>query len=173
MSNYGIYPFVICKSKYFNPYLGQVGQCIDLDQRDILQAPYNTTEGDNCKEMTCHDQVEESGYYCSFSGVTCDKSQNIIGLDLKDRLLRKTIPEELGFLRYLEHLDLSDNYLNNFIPSDLRQTPLETLDLSSNLLQGRVSPLLYLKDGINNNGDNGQYYCNNIACDASFYSPNG
>lgn len=173
VSKYGTYPCELCHNKYFNPYLGRVGECIDMDQRDILQTLYDATDGDNWKAMTRHDWVRESRYYCSFSGVICDNSQNIIALDLSNRGLRGTIPEELGFLRYLQHLDLSDNYLTGFLPSDLQWAPLEKLDVSGNNLQGLVPPSLCLKDGINGNGENGLYDCNNIACTASSYSSTG
>lgn len=173
VSKYGTYPCELCENKYFNPYLGRVGQCIDMDQRDILQTLYDATDGDNWKGMTRHDWVKESTYYCSFSGVTCDESQNIVGLNLKNRGLRGTIPEELGFLRYLETLDLSDNYLTGFLPSDLRWAPLETLDISGNKIRGLVPPSLCLKDGINGNGDDGQYDCNSITCSAGYYSSTG
>ena len=46
------------------------------------------------------------------------------------------MPEVIGFLRFLEHLDLSVNELTGHLPSDLRWTPLETLKISGNKLKG-------------------------------------
>ena len=58
-----------------------------------------------------------------------DDSQNVIALNLKDVGLSGTITEQVGILRHLEHLDVSDNFLTDFGPSDLRWAPLETLGM--------------------------------------------
>ena len=47
VSKYGTYPCELCHNKYFNPYLGRVGECIDMNQHNILQTLYNATDGDN------------------------------------------------------------------------------------------------------------------------------
>jgi len=173
VSEFGIYPCIACEFKYFNPYLGRVGKCINVNQRDILNKLYDYTDGDNWKGMTRHDWVKEQHYYCSFSGITCDKNENVVSINLKNRGLSGTIPEELGFLQYLQELDLSDNDLTGFIPSDLRWAPIENLDVTGNTLRGVVPPMLCLKEGINGNGDDGQFDCRNIACEVGFHSKLG
>lgn len=79
----------------------------------------------------------------------------------------------MAFLEYLEVLDLSDNHLVGFLPSDLRWAPLRRLDISGNRLRGIVPPLLCLKAGVNNNGDDGDYNCEKVACPAGTFSPTG
>ncbi len=76
-------------------------------------------------------------------------------INLSGRGLMGTIPDSLAFLKHLEKLDLSDNELMGFLPSDLRWAPLESLDISGNKIRGIVPPTLCLKGGINDNGVQG------------------
>jgi len=80
---------------------------------------------------------------------------------------------EIGFLPYLKRLDLSNNQLIGFLPSDLRFAPLSFLDVSGNFLKGLVPPMLCRKPGINGNGDGGDSNCAHIACPTGTYSSTG
>jgi len=167
----GVYPCTPCQADYEDPYLGRVGECISLDQENILTKIYQSTNGEEWTGVGTKWSQDNSNY-CEFTGVTCDNSKNVISLNLKGMNLVGTIPEEIGFLRYLETLDVSDNALTGFIPSDLRHPPLSTLDLSGNILIGIVPPMLCLK-GINGNGQQGYFGCDRIACPRGTYSSTG
>eukprot|EP00586_Coscinodiscus_wailesii_P005173 CAMPEP_0172479780 /NCGR_PEP_ID=MMETSP1066-20121228/4589_1 /TAXON_ID=671091 /ORGANISM="Coscinodiscus wailesii, Strain CCMP2513" /LENGTH=558 /DNA_ID=CAMNT_0013240549 /DNA_START=152 /DNA_END=1828 /DNA_ORIENTATION=- len=168
----GVYPCQPCNQKYYNPYLGRVGECIDLNQRDILQILYDNAGG---AQWTGIIDKWEKGVddYCKFTGVTCDNNGNIIELSLKGMNLNGRIPDEIGYLRYLSKLDVSDNYLTGYLPSDLRWAPLEFLDISGNQLVGLVPPMLCLKGNINGNGEGGEFGCDHIACPAGTFSHTG
>lgn len=70
-------------------------------------------------------------------------------------------------------IDLSDNILIGYIPSDLRFPPLQILNLANNKLEGLVPPMLCLTGDINGNGMNGDFNCDIIACSAGSWSPIG
>jgi len=168
----GVFPCTKCESSYDNPYLGRTGECINLNQRIILDKFYeSTSQSGPWKGSSNWD--DEDTFLCDFSGVTCDSNSNVIRIELKGRGLKGTIPEEIGFLSFLEVLDLSDNHLSGFLPSDLRWAPLRHLDVSGNHIKGIVPPMLCLKGGVNGNGDNGDYNCERIACPAATFSPTG
>jgi len=126
VSEQGIYPCKECPQTFFNPYLGRVGYCIDISQHDILMALYDSADGKEWIDMKVPWSADDQ-YYCGYTGVTCDNKNNVIGIDLQGRGLSGTIPEELGFLQFLKKLDLSNNYLTGYLPSDFRWAPLETL----------------------------------------------
>jgi hypothetical protein len=52
----------------------------------------------------------ESGHYCTWHGVVCNTNLKIVGLDLNSNNLDGTLPEELGLIRSLQNLDLSNNH---------------------------------------------------------------
>jgi len=171
VSEQGIFPCTACPQTYFNPYIGRVGYCIDISQHDILMALYDSADGKEWTNMKVPWSADDE-YYCGYTGVSCDNKNNVIGIDLKGRGLSGTIPEELGFLQFLKKLDLSDNYLFGYLPSDFRWAPLETLDISGNQIKGIV-PYQLCNSPINSNGKDGNYNCNNIACAVGSYSPTG
>lgn len=155
---------------YFFLPLASVDQCIDLKEIDILDIFYEATGGDDWTDVSW--QIQDK-LYCELEGITCGNHGNIIALRLKGKGLRGTIPEEIGFLRYLEQLDLSDNYLTGYLPSDLRWAPLQFLDVSGNRIKGIIPHTLCTKGGINGNGKNGNFDCDLVQCPPNYYSPIG
>ncbi len=171
----GVYPCTACKNPHYNPYIGQMKSCnMFTNQRSILKKFYDSTsqngkwsgdDGDNWSKDTT--------FLCDFTGVTCDENFNVIAIHLKNRGLKGTIPDEIGFLKYLEEIDISDNELSGFIPSDFRWAPLKSIDISGNKIRGVVPPKLCLKDGVNGNGLDGDYNCDHITCPVNTYNAIG
>lgn len=167
----GLFPCSQCEEEYFNPYLGRVGQCIDLKEDDILDDFYEAARGEDWVGGV---NWQVAGIpKCKMTGISCDANDNIVGIDLKDKGLRGTIPESIGFLQFLERLDLSDNSLTGFLPSDLRWAPLEFLDVTGNDMRGIVPTELCKKEGINGNGMGGAFGCDVIVCPMGSYSNMG
>ena len=110
---------------------------------------------------------------CDLEGVQCNGSGHVISISLKNTNLGGTIPASIGFLRYLRILDLSDNAITGYVPSDLRWPPLEDLDLSGNKLTGFVPPMLCEESGINSNGKEGHFSCDNLVCPSGTFNPTG
>jgi len=168
----GVYPCSPCRETSSNPYLGRVGECIDLSQEDILKAFYEATSFSG--QWKGNVNWNDDGVpVCSYTGVTCDVNGDIISIELRDRGLTGSIPDEIGFLKYLQVLDLADNKLQGFVPSDLRLAPLNSLDISGNKIRGIIPPKLCFKEGINGNGENGDYNCQRLACPVGTYSLTG
>merc|ERR1712083_506131 len=107
------------------------------------------------------------------TGITCNSDNQVIGINLSGMGLQGSIPSDIGFLRFLSELDLSDNQITGFIPSDLVWPPIIKLDLSGNLLRAIVPPELCFEEGINDNGKGGKYSCRNIACPVGTFSTTG
>lgn len=175
----GIYPCFACSPdnntsivSYFSPYLGKTTSCFDMNQRDILLKLFQDTGGPESWSKEENWDVENS-FLCSFIGITCDVNNHVVAIDLPNMGLKGTIPQEIGFLKYLTRLDLSNNQLTGFLPSDLRFAPLNYLDISGNFIKGIVPPMLCLKAGINGNGNEGDYNCANIACPTGTFSNTG
>mmetsp|Transcript_26363 Transcript_26363/g.54382 ORF Transcript_26363/g.54382 Transcript_26363/m.54382 type:complete len:827 (+) Transcript_26363:169-2649(+) len=191
----GVYPCSSCvggdAAKLQNPYLGLRGACLHLTQRDALITLYEATSGNRSwtgdgdwDEFAAafsgegwtggNDSVDESKMICALSGVSCDGHRNVIGISLRNRNLEGSIPWEIGLgLPFLEVLDLSDNYLTGYLPSDLRWTALTKLDISGNQIRGVVPPLLCMIGELNANGDEDVFYCNRVACPAGSYNAIG
>jgi hypothetical protein len=171
----GIWPCYSCPSNSTNPYLGQYGQvhgdaCYQLSQTEILQALYDGTGGD---EWVGGNNWFFPGFEeCDFTGITCNNDGHIIKIELPQMGLTGTIEESLGFLEHLEELNLSNNFLEGFLPSDLRFAPLAKLDISGNMIKGVVPPKLCMQR-INGNGNNGKFSCDHIACPEGTFSSTG
>jgi len=170
-------PCISCNFPHYNPYIGQTRSCNTvLNQREILKHFYENTnlkDGNGGKWTGTNNWEDDETFLCDFTGVTCDRDFHVTEIDLKGRGLKGTIPDALGFLQYLQKVDLSDNELEGFLPSDLRWAPLEFLDISGNNIRGIVPPKICDKPGLNGNGSKGSYGCNKIACPVGTYSKSG
>ena len=62
---------------------------------------------------------------CNFIGFICDSFGQVTKIVLPNTDLSGTIPFKIAFLEYLHTLDLSDNKITEFLPSDLHFTPLD------------------------------------------------
>lgn len=163
----GVFPCSQCiggdVAKRKNPYLGHKGECENWSQREILIMFYASTSK-NGAWTGVNDWNDESKGMCELTGIRCDGHGNVVKIDLRNRNLTGSIPDSLGFLPYLEQLDVSDNALTGYLPSDLRWTPLTTLDISGNEIVGVVPPLLCLKEELNGNGKDNIFRCNRVSC---------
>jgi len=162
---------VKCEVPFVNPYLGST-ECHEVNQRLILSHFYFATHG---KEWVGnYTNWDRQGVpVCTWEGVECNAQDDIVKIELPDSNLFGTISEDLGYLRHLVVLDLSGNQLFGNIPSELHYPPLEVLDLSKNSFTGFVPPALCNKDGINGNGEDGNFLCSNIICPSGMYSSTG
>jgi Leucine-rich repeat (LRR) protein len=174
----GVYPCSVCPggdaAKIKNPYLGKSDkdlQCSAYSQRDILRIIYESTSQSGW--FGGSDWNDATKPVCQMTGIMCDDHENIVKIGLKNRNLSGTIPDAIGFLSFLETLDLSDNNLEGFVPSDLRWTSLTRLDISGNKLRGVLPPLLCMMQELNGNGENNVYYCDRVACPANTFNAFG
>jgi len=178
-----VFPCKSCPNGNKDIYLGIVDKysnCKWEAQNEILEILRQewTIESWNDALMKKFDQSEQNELFtdsdwCSLDGITCNKDLEVVGINLSNMGITGTIPDEIGFLETLTTLDLSNNYLHGFLPSDLRFAPLNSLDLGGNKLSGIVPPMLCLKPGINGNGKGGVYDCAHIACPVGSYSSKG
>lgn len=140
------------------------------EEIDILHSMWSAMNGPDWSDIANPWDGDDA---CSFTGVTCNVKKRVVRIDLKSRRAAGTIPPEIGFLGHLTFLDLSDNDLTGFIPSDLRWAPLETLKFTGNRIKGIVPYKLCEKEGVNGNGENGKFSCDHIACPTGYFSPTG
>lgn len=83
-----------------------------------------------------------SHIWCSWSGIKCDKKTNqITSLDLSNRNLSGTIPEDIRNLVHLHHLNLSGNALEGPLQTVIYEFPfLKSLDISHNFFNSTFPP---------------------------------
>lgn len=104
--------------------------------RDALVALYEDTDGDNWANNR---NWLSNAPLDSWHGVTTDRNDRVVELDLSENELNGTIPSELGSLIHLEDLNLSNNQLSGTIPLDLGNlTNLKVLSLYANRLSGAI-----------------------------------
>ena len=172
----GLYPCTRCSggeaSRLKNRYLGQTGECSDYAERDVLRIFHvATTKGGPWSGTD--DWGNESTPVCDMTGITCDAHGRVTSISLKNRGLEGHIPNEVGSLTFLESLDVSDNRLMGYLPSDLRWTSVIHLDVSGNRMRGLIPPLLCMMEELNGNGRDGAFYCDRIACPPGTYNSLG
>ena len=76
-----------------------------------LQTLYNSTQG------LPWPVGQHNVSVCSFSGVECDASGRVVRLDLHNRMLRGSVPDEISYLTELKELYLNANELSGKIPA--------------------------------------------------------
>ncbi|MFK7980768.1 MAG: T9SS type A sorting domain-containing protein [Saprospiraceae bacterium] len=102
-----------------------------------LVALYNATDGDN---WTTSWHLSDCDV-CSYFGITCDESGQIIEIDLDGNNLTGVIPPEIGEFSNLTGLNLAENALSGSIPSSIGQlTSLTGLVLTASQLTGSIPP---------------------------------
>ena len=75
----------------------------------------------------------------NWNGITCNVKNEIILIDLHNKLLTGTIPNSIGYLNVLTQLYLNNNQLNGTIPNSIGNlTMLNQLYLNSNQLNGTI-----------------------------------
>ncbi len=108
--------------------------------RNALTALYNTLDGPNWHDNTnwLSDTPLEDWF-----GISTDAEGRVTALNLGDNNLSGTIPNELGYLVYLEGLALDGNQLSGEIPPEIgRLVNLTHLYLFDNQLMGPIPPVL-------------------------------
>ncbi|XP_061358296.1 phytosulfokine receptor 1-like [Gastrolobium bilobum] len=99
----------------------------------------------NCLESAILDwNSSNSPDYCNWSGVTCDalpgSVTRVVRLELGNRRLGGKICESLAGLDQLRVLNLSQNFLSDFVPDKLFHLQnLEVIDLSNNYFEGSIN----------------------------------
>ncbi|KAK1409213.1 hypothetical protein QVD17_35738 [Tagetes erecta] len=80
--------------------------------------------------------------WCTWSGVKCDpKTFSINTLDISNRNLSGTIPDEINYLTHLHHLNISLNSFSGPLPSSIfNLTFLRTLDINHNFFNSTFPP---------------------------------
>jgi Leucine-rich repeat (LRR) protein len=114
---------------------------IQQSQKEALIAFYNSTDGDhwtNIPEEKKWKQEGQSGHEArNWEGITIDENGKVVQIDLQDKGLRGTVPEEISALSSLRVLDLSHNMLQGEVPVCLaRLDNLEELYLNNNEFEG-------------------------------------
>jgi len=173
-SREGVYPCTPCPDDGgYHRYIGQHDSvCRErMSEVEILDLFYDSLNGDEWFNASYFWTKGEPA--CEREGVECNAEGQVTKIVLPSLGLRGPITPQLGSLSELQVLNLSNNQLTGFLPSDLRFPPLTTLDIRGSRLQGVVPPLLCLKDGINGNGESDSYACENIVCPTGTYSQIG
>jgi hypothetical protein len=167
----GVAPCFPCDSGQYR-YLGREGhQCRHMEQREILEVFYDQANGLN---WIGDDGWKMEGVdVCAWKGIMCTPQGHVVNITLPNMNLEGRIATELGLLEHLKTLNLSNNLLSGYLPSDLRFAPLEELDVSGNLLEGFVPPMLCLTGDVNGNGMDGQFNCDSISCPAGSFNSQG
>lgn len=171
-SREGVYPCTPCPDDGgFHRYIGQHDSiCREkMNEVEILDLFFESLHGD---EWLNTSYIWKKGVdACEREGVECNTEGQVTKIVLPSLGLRGPLIPQLGSLSELQVLNLSNNQLSGFLPSDLRFPPLTNLDVRGSRLQGVVPPLLCLKDGVNGNGGlDSLYACDNIVCPTGTYS---
>ena len=163
-SETGVFPCTPCPASAVRhtPYLGWPRNCMMVNEKSILDHLYYQTHGPGWHGG--RGWADPAVTHCQYEGVSCNDQGHVVNITLSDMNLGGRVPDRLGRLGHVRVLDLSDNRLTGVVPSDIRHMPLEELDLTGNLFDGPLPPLLCMVPGINDNGMDGEYSCDHVLC---------
>jgi hypothetical protein len=156
-----------------NRYPGRTGACSNLTKRDVLRAFHVATSKGGPWSGGADDWANKSKPICKMTGIACGACGRVTSISLRNRSLKGHIPNKVGSLAFLESLDMFDNRLMGYLPSDLQWTSVTRLDVSGNRMRGLISPLLCMMEELNGNGGEGAFCCDRIACPAGMYNSIG
>jgi len=88
----------------------------ELLQRYFLSLIYFATNGRNWKNK---DLWLSNKSFCMWYGIACDNYDMVIGISLSSNNIIGYIPSEIGELRSLQFINLSDNSLSTTIPKNI------------------------------------------------------
>ncbi|KAM7477975.1 hypothetical protein LguiA_026188 [Lonicera macranthoides] len=116
-------------------------QCLE-DQRSLLLQLQNTLEFDSSYSTKLVQWNHHNKDCCLWEGITCSKAGHVTGLDLNDQSIYGGIDNSssLFSLRFLQSLNLADNYVNSAeIPSAfINLASLTYLNLSNSGFGGQI-----------------------------------
>jgi serine/threonine protein kinase/Leucine-rich repeat (LRR) protein len=106
-------------------------------QRNALNLLFQSTNG---MDWSLRDGWGDNARsYCSWYGVSCDVSSNVIGLSLNSNNLDGTLPPSIGNLTGLLAISLARNNLIGSIPVEILNCPsLKVINVSYNALVGSI-----------------------------------
>lgn len=119
--------------------LNQSSSSCDPGDLKALEDFSKGLEGGGVAGWTFPNATTGAASCCAWTGVMCDGSGRVIGLDLHGRKLRGKLPLSLAQLDQLQWLNLSDNYFHGVVPAPVFQLQrLQQLNLSYNELTGTL-----------------------------------
>ena len=140
VSEDGVYPCHECPKQGFSPYLGHNKKCYYLDERMILHVFWTQTDGPNWYGGDGWNILNAEK--CMFQGITCNSAGKVVGISLPNMNLHGAIPEVLGYLSMLQHLNLSGNELTGYLPSVSASEPIVLTNRSC--CDRRLSNILFV-----------------------------
>eukprot|EP00759_Apiculatamorpha_spiralis_P044877 PhF_6_TR41696/c0_g1_i2/m.63251 len=116
--------------------LASIGYGYTPTQRESLLSIFNTCHGTTWPKKFNGNWGTND--VCTWSGVTCDDKNEIVGIDIEGDTMLCQLPDSIGSLTELKVLDISGN-LRGTIPSGIRQlSRLERLKLYQNQITGSL-----------------------------------
>lgn len=105
-------------------------------EEEALTNLYDALDGANWKS---NNWLTPDVSYCSWTGITCDSNNNVIGIDLSDMGLTGAIPADIGCFPLLRSLYLNNNDLAGPIPTELcALTSMQYLQINHAGLTGDI-----------------------------------
>ncbi|XP_030531738.1 probable LRR receptor-like serine/threonine-protein kinase At1g74360 [Rhodamnia argentea] len=115
-----------------------LGDSLDTDRVVLLDLKSFLEESNQVNRGYYSEWNHSSSNPCDWTGIKCSSDSNrVIGVNLSENGISKTLFSNFSALTELSHLDLSKNTLSGQIPADLsRCNSLVYLNLSHNILDG-------------------------------------